>query len=253
MSHHVEEPASKRRKRGQANGHPIGLAAMGIKMVVFDCAGTVIDEGAIVYESLRKVMSDEGLQFTADEFNQWHGANKVEVIRHFYFLKHKGKGKTEEELEERVQFLYQEFQNLIKKAYFGGGGSIKLFDGVLDLFSDLRAAGIKVALDTGYPREIADGLIASLGLEKHIDGSCVAEEVGAGRPYPYMIHSLMKQHKIMDVRAVAKVGDTARDMQEGRNAGCSWVVGVLSGADGEDNLKEAGADTVLQTVRDMTA
>jgi phosphoglycolate phosphatase-like HAD superfamily hydrolase len=29
---------------------------------------------------------------------------------------------------------------------------------------------------------------------------------------------------------VAKIGDTASDLQEGSSAGCGWVIGVTSGA-----------------------
>lgn len=57
----------------------------------------------------------------------------------------------------------------------------------------------------------------------------------------------------MDVRRVAKVGDSARDMEEGRNAGCGLVIGVLSGADDEDTLFAAGADVVCNVVTEITA
>ena len=162
-----------------------------------------------------------------------------------------GTGRCRSDGARRVEAMYQQFQALISAAYFDRGSSIALFDGALHLLDRLRAAGIKVALNTGYPRAIADGLIASLGLAAHIDGSCVAEEVGAGRPYPYMIHELMRRLRVADVRRVAKVGDTARDMEEGRNAGCGLVVGVTSGADGRDTLRRHGADVVLGSVKEM--
>ncbi len=60
-----------------------------------------------------------------------------------------------------------------------------------------------------------------------------------------MIHELMRRFRVMDVRKVAKVGDTARDMEEGIFAGCGLVVGVLSGADSLDALVKAGAHIVL--------
>ena len=37
-----------------------------------------------------------------------------------------------------------------------------------------------------------------------------------GRPYPYMIHQLMEQTRVMNVKRVCKVGDSVRDIQEGR-------------------------------------
>ena len=73
-------------------------------------------------------------------------------------------------------------------------------------------------------------------------------EVKDGRPYPYMIHQLMERQGIQDTRRVCKVGDSARDMQMGKNAGCGLVVGVLSGADDMESLYKAGADIVIDDV-----
>jgi len=47
----------------------------------------------------------------------------------------------------------------------------------------------------------------------------------------------------MDVSRVAKVGDSTRDIEEGKNAGCGLVIGVLSGADTEAQLMAAVRNT----------
>ena len=52
----------------------------------------------------------------------------------------------------------------------------------------------------------------------------------------------------MNVKRVCKVGDSVRDIQEGRNAGCGLVVGVLSGADSYQELMDAGAHMVCDRV-----
>jgi len=56
------------------------LKASGIELVVFDMAGTTVDEGGLVYLTLQRVLRGHGLAFTEDEFNAFHGANKREVI-----------------------------------------------------------------------------------------------------------------------------------------------------------------------------
>ena len=73
-------------------------------------------------------------------------------------------------------------------------------------------------------------------LVARLDAYVSAYEVAEGRPYPYMIHRLMERVGVMDVRRVCKVGDSVRDMEEGRNAGCGLVVGVTSGADSGEDL-----------------
>ncbi|KAL6076234.1 PhnX protein [Balamuthia mandrillaris] len=231
------------------------VSEMGIKLAVFDCAGTVVDEGAIVYQTLIRVLEADNVPVDPEEFNKWHGANKVEVIRYFIYQQEGGKKNGEEgqKMEERIQRVYKEFMTGIEQAYFApeNKGVVKVMNGAVELMDKLRAAGIKVALNTGYPRHVADGLISMLDLSSHIDGSIVAEEVGKGRPYPYMIQSLMRKLDILEARTVMKVGDTARDVEEGRNAGCGLVVGVLSGADDGEVLVEAGADLVLPSVADI--
>lgn len=221
------------------------LYTLGLDLIVFDCAGTVVDEGALVYQTLIKVLESDNVPVDLHEFDAWHGANKVEAIRHFV-TKHESK-----ENESRVQALYAQFVSSIDAAYFNPNSSIKVMDGAIPILDAIRATGIKVALNTGYPRNIADKLIETLQLSPHIDGSIVAEEVGFGRPYPYMIHSLMKKFQVVDTRRVAKVGDTVRDIEEGKNAGCSLVIGVLSGADGAAPLSAAGADLILNSVADI--
>lgn len=72
---------------------------------------------------------------------------------------------------------------------------------------------------------VAERLLTKLNLWPEVDELVVADDVGFGRPYPYMIHHLMRRFALLDARRVAKVGDTARDMLEGKNAGCGLVIG----------------------------
>ncbi len=78
-----------------------------------------------------------------------------------------------------------------------------------------------------------------------------AQDVRRGRPSPYMVHHLMEQLGVEDVRRVAKAGDTERDMGEAVNAGCGQAIGVLSGADGEEALRAAGATVVVPNITHM--
>lgn len=221
------------------------LARRHIELAVFDLAGTTVAEGGIVYEALAAALSEAGVRFSHEELDAWHGANKIEVVRHF--LGREGEGPD----EAHVQKVFAAFRSAIEDAYFRPDSGIAPVPGALACFDRLRAAGIRVAVNTGYPRDIADALLARLDFGAHVDASIVSEEVGAGRPYPYMIHALLRSFGLADVRRAAKVGDTARDMEEGRNAGCGLVIGVLTGADGRDTLASAGADLVLPSVAEI--
>merc|ERR1711997_1323310 len=116
--------------------------------------------------------------------------------------------------------------------------------------------GVKIGLDTGYPEEIQELLVKKLKFDDatsdaYVDSYISSYTVREGRPYPYMIHRLMERTGVMNVRNVCKVGDSVRDIEEGKNAGCGLVVGVLSGADSADALLEAGADVIAPSVVDL--
>ena len=44
---------------------------------------------------------------------------------------------------------------------------------------------------------------------------------------------------------------THQKIFEGRNAGCGLVIGVLSGASSETELRNAGADMILENITDL--
>lgn len=218
----------------------MNLAEHGVQLAVFDMAGTTVSEAGVVYRTLAESLRRAGLDVTDGDIDPWHGANKIEVVRHF-IIESGGD-------EDRVGQVFADFEQHLRDAYFRDDSPLAPIDGAIECFRRLRTAGIRVALNTGYPRDLCDALISRCGFSSEIDGSITSEEAGAGRPYPYMIHALLKHFRLAEVRKVAKIGDTVRDIEEGRNAGCGIVLGVQTGADGEEALLAAGADAVLPNV-----
>jgi len=219
-----------------------------IDLLVCDMAGTVVQEGGLVYKVLRESMVEDGLEVSEHDMHDWHGAKKEAVIAHFAKLA----GTPDHEVDDRVAKIGEIFLHTIDEAYFSDASPIEHIHLSLNHFCmGLKDAGIKVALDTGYPPEIQEGLIDRLKLRSVIDGYVSSYQVAQGRPYPYMIFKLMEDLGVMDVSRVAKAGDSARDIEEGKNAGCGLVIGVLSGADSEDQLMAAGADIVVPVITDL--
>jgi phosphonatase-like hydrolase len=103
--------------------------------------------------------------------------------------------------------------------------------GIESLFESLRSAGIPVALNTGFSRDITDSILRRLGWNfgSTIVASVASDEVARGRPHPDMIRYLMGRLGVNDPTRVAKVGDAPADLEEGTNAGCGWVIGVTWG------------------------
>lgn len=219
-----------------------------IDLMVCDMAGTTVQEGGLVYKILQKSMQDGGLEVSDEAMHPWHGAKKEAVIEYFA----RQNGIPEHQLEDRILKIADVFTAAIDEAYFDEASTISHIDiSLSSYFHQLKTAGIKIALDTGYPPNIQEGLVKRLGFEKMVDSYISSYDVSAGRPYPYMIHQLMERLQVENVKRVAKVGDSCRDIEMGRNAGCGLVVGVLSGADSADELMAAGADMVVDVITSL--
>jgi phosphoglycolate phosphatase-like HAD superfamily hydrolase len=59
------------------------------------------------------------------------------------------------------------------------------------------------------------------------------------------------QSHAFSVSSMAVVGDTASDMQAGRRAGSKICIGVRTGTDDEQRLRESGACEVVDSVADL--
>ena len=214
-----------------------------VKLLVCDMAGTTVNEGGIVYKTLTNTIRNFNLPIEDNEIQNWYGVNKTEVLK--YFLNRSGQN------DDILPDMLASFKRELKNNYFNDK-SIKLVDDNLPtLFNKLRQNGVKIALNSGFSVDIQESLIENLNMRDFIDGYISSESVPHGRPEPFMIQELMKRFDITNPKEVIKVGDSKNDILEGKNAGCLMSVGVLSGAENEENLKNVGADVILNSVMDF--
>jgi 2-aminoethylphosphonate-pyruvate transaminase len=117
--------------------------------------------------------------------------------------------------------------------------SVREAHGAAQVFAALRARGIRIALDTGFERRVADAILDRLGwsVGDTVDALVTSDEVPSGRPDPAMIFRAMERVGVRHAERVAKVGDTPADLKQGMAAGCALVVGVTSGSHSRDELE----------------
>ncbi|MFI9273371.1 phosphonatase-like hydrolase [Kitasatospora sp. NPDC052896] len=194
-------------------------------LVVLDMAGTTIDEGLAVYRVLEETVTAHGGTPSAADIARWHGSAKHEALRAL-LTPPGGTPLTDEALAPVVA----DFRARLTAAY--AAQPPRALPGVPEALAELRAAGIKVALNTGFDRDVVDSLLSALGWQGDAvaDAVVCGSDVPAGRPAPFMIFAAMERTGVKDVRRVLVAGDTPRDLEAGTNSGAAFVVGVLSGA-----------------------
>merc|ERR1719291_1185512 len=129
------EPATKRRRIASHVVKPWQEILQDIDLMVCDMAGTTVQEGGIVYKTLRQSMQKHGLQVSEADMHPWHGAKKEAVIEHFA----KQAGLSETERQEKVKICSKTFTDSIEDAYFSPSAPIGPIDaGLKDWFERLR-------------------------------------------------------------------------------------------------------------------
>ena len=212
------------------------LACRGITLMVCDMAGTVINEGGLVYKTLYETLKNNNIPVKKSDMNDWHGQQKYKVISDMIdkYLPH------EMYKDDVKNYCYDEFDVCLNDAYFGAHSSISLIDPELpNFFQRLRFNGVKIALNTGYERNFQKKIINHFNMTEYVDDFISSGDVRMGRPYPYMIHRIMERNDIISVKHVAKVGDTRNDVLEGKNAGCGITIAVQTGAGTTKDFFEA--------------
>jgi phosphonatase-like hydrolase len=217
-----------------------------IELVVFDMAGTTVYDGDAVNSSFRAALAAVGVAADPAVVNTVMGLPKPEAIRRL--LVEAGRSPTSEEIHS----ILADFEKRMR-SYYATDPAVREIPGAAAAFATLRNAGIKVALNTGFSRAVADVLLDRLGWRAPavVDADVTSDEVPRGRPFPDMIQLLMTRLAVSDPRRVAKVGDTRADLEEGFNAGCRLILGVTSGSFTRAQLQLYPHSHILDSVAEV--
>jgi phosphonatase-like hydrolase len=216
------------------------------ELVVFDIAGTTVRDDDAVNRAFRGTLADAGLPLDAAAVNQVMGLPKPEAIR--LLLERHGRDAG----PERAAPIHAEFTRRMLR-FYAEDPSVREMPGAAETFARLRKAGIPVALNTGFSREITEAVLRRLGWEDAVDAVLSSDEVPRGRPHPDMIRQLMVRLGVDDPARVAKVGDTPADLQEGASAGCGWIIGVTGGTHTAEQLREHPHTHLVGSVAELPA
>src|SRR5688572_589867 len=186
---------------------------MAIQLVVFDLAGTTVHDNQDVHRVLKQALANAGVEISMTDANDVMGIPKPVAIRQLLEKRYKGDRPI---YEAWIHAIHEDFVKEMVSFYKHDPG-IREREGVSDVFQKLKESKLKVVVDTGFDRQITDPLLERLGWKKRnlIDESVTSDEVPRGRPYPDMIFRAMVLTGVSNPAHVAKIGDTASDLQEG--------------------------------------
>jgi phosphonatase-like hydrolase len=217
-----------------------------ISMIVFDMAGTTVNEDNVVYKTLQEAINIKGFDFTLEQvLAEGAGREKLAAIKSILKVYVHN---TDEDLAGEI---YSAFMVLLSKAY--EDIDVLPQPNAEALFKILKQRNIRIILNTGYNGEIAESLVKKLGWKKGVefDRLITSSDVEKNRPDPGMIDLAMDIHGVIDPKKVIKVGDSIIDIEEGQNAGCGLNVGITTGAHTYLQLQSANPDYIINDLLEL--
>ena len=220
-----------------------------IRLVVFDMAGTTVDEQNIVYKTVHQALQNAGLEVDLETV-LLHAAGKEKFQAICDVLKHLQEGPVNMQM---ALDIHRDFERMLEEAY--NHLTPLPMPGAPEVFDSLRQRGIRIVLNTGYKRPVAEGLLHKMGWTagNPYDLLLTADDVPRSRPHPDMIFEAMEYFGIEDALEVAKIGDSIADVEEGKNAGCGIAAGITTGAQTEQQLQTAHPTHIFHSLTDLLA
>lgn len=199
-----------------------------LKAAILDWAGTTVDHGSLApVRALQSVFASRNLAITEDEARRDMGLLKKDHIRQILtmprvnsrWLEANGSAPAETDVESLfAEFIPKQMECLAENS--------AVIYGVPETVERMRRRDMKIGSTTGYVRPMLN-LLLRIAAEQGYAPDCALcpEDVGAGRPFPWMCYQNAIQLKVYPLESVVKIGDTIADVEEGLNAGI-WTIGV---------------------------
>jgi phosphonoacetaldehyde hydrolase len=204
-------------------------ATSGVRAVIFDVSGTVIDYGSrgpVV--AFVELFARHGVTVSEAEARKPMGSHKKDhlwaMLTEPAICGRWVKATGQQPSREMLDRLYDEFPAVMKETLKRHSDVIP---GVPGVAQHLRGRGIRIANTTGFDADMMDGLKEEAVKQGYAPELWVTPDlVDQGRPYPWMAYYAARQLGVFPMSAFVKVGDTLIDVAEGKNAGM-WTVSIV--------------------------
>ena len=214
-----------------------------VNAVLFDLDGTLIDSAPIYYEIIDVVFEKLGIPPVA-----------VEILREAmddgefdwdFVLPARMKNRKNQLIAEARIIIDDIAPALFRK-------QIKLIPGAADICKMIASRGIKIGLVTSTPKDYISVKLAPLkeaGIEDLLEVIVTADDVVNKKPHA---EPLLKGSQKLGVAVehCVYVGDTRVDIRAGNAAGMK-TVGVLTGFDDFEALKNENPDAVIESIAQL--
>ncbi|MCW4013107.1 MAG: HAD family hydrolase [Candidatus Bathyarchaeota archaeon] len=208
----------------------------GIKLVIYDLDGVLIDSNKAILESFRRTFEEIGEPFQPEMILSriGHGLYQIfmDILPETY----------DDRLEELRQTYIKHFQSLDIKY-------TKLLDEVPETLGEIKKLGYMQALATNKTVTEAERILGELGVSEYFDLMAGFMTVSRAKPEPDMILYLLDNLEVEPDEAVF-IDDTNVGLTAGIRAGVH-TVGITTGNNTLEQIQSVNPDTIIHRFSDI--
>jgi HAD superfamily hydrolase (TIGR01509 family) len=202
--------------------------------VVFDIDGTLVDTNYQHALAWYRAFRQEGIVMPVWQIHRAIGIGSDRVVEML----------AGEQAEKEVGERLRDAQG---KLYTEMIGEVEPMKGAHELLRDLKRAGHPVILASSAEEKEAEHYIELLDAREFVDGYTTSADVKATKPEPDIVNAAVEKAGGGDA---VMIGDSTWDCQAATRAGLPSI-GVLTGGFSEQELTEAGATVVFDSVEHL--
>lgn len=202
----------------------------------FDFDGTIADTGEGIFESAQLALREMGyLPATPEQLRAFIGPPIFDSFKAI-------SGGSDE--------ICTELSRLYRLHYSDGGILLfRIYDGILELFREIKKSGMKLAIVSSKPERFIKRIVSHIGEEELFDYiSCPLDD-----NHPEAKSELMNRacrSLKLEKSEVVMVGDRRFDMEGAKSSGIKSI-GVLFGYGSRDELISSGATQLAENAEEI--
>lgn len=178
----------------------------GLAAVLLDMDGTLVDSHPALQAAYRRFVTAHGGTPSDEEYARWNGPPLRAIVAGL---------KEAHAIPGEPAALLAEYVALLQGSYLSDA---RLVPGAEALLDRLRARGVKLALVTSAPAQLAAGMLAARGVAHCFDAVVAGDEVPHGKPAPDGYQVALARLGVAPEGAVA-VEDSATGVRSACGAG----------------------------------
>ena len=214
-----------------------------MKLVLFDCDGTLVDSAGLIDETMRRTFMHFGKPMPRFEDTKAIIGLTLDIA----IARMQGKEHVDDEAVEMMAYYKSLFSVVRKDLDF----KEPLFDGIREVIDAIGPReDLLIGAVTGKSRRGLKLVMETHGFDKYFVVGRTADDCPS-KPHPAMVTECCDETGI-EPEDTLVIGDAIYDMQMAKAAGAT-AIGVAWGYASVDELKLAGADAIVHHPSELLA